>query len=132
MNSREHIRRAHLRHLKCPHQGCTYCAGTPFEVNRHQEARHPLPLKQIEQTTNLDNFHKNKALGLKNLTPEMISEICFSIEYTRNLLERLSSEVDCESNPECERDEIEDEGNFCYVPLIFGQSLIIAISICRR
>lgn len=115
LNSREHIRRAHFKHLQCPHNGCTFYAGSPFEIYRHQRANHPPPqLNPIEQTTNLDDFHRNKALGLKNLTWEMISQICFSMDYTREKL-RKSSEVDGG------RYEIEDEGNSCYVPLIFGR-----------
>lgn len=121
LSPREHIRRAHFKHLQCPHNGCTFCAGTPFEVNRHQGTNHPSPqppLPPILQTTDLDSFYRNQALGSKKLTWEMISRICFSTDI-QGLLKSLSNELNGESNFGCGRDEIGDEGSFCYVPLIF-------------
>lgn len=117
LDSREHLRRAHFPHLQCPHEGCRVCAGSKFEINRHQKKRHP-PLQPlppaIEQTINLDHLQKHRALSLRTLTWEEISEICFSMDYTREVLGEIHSK-----NGESNGDEIEDEGNSRDLLLIF-------------
>lgn len=94
LGAREHIRRAHFPHLQCPQKGCSYCAGSTFEINRHQRKKHTnLPLLEpIEQRLNIPHFRKHKALKVRSLTWKVLSLICFSDAYTQNFLKEIGDE----------------------------------------
>lgn len=129
LDSREHLRRAHYPHLQCPQEKCNFCAGSTYEINRHQGKKHLQPPRPaIEQSINLEHLQKHRALKLRTLTWDRISRICFSMEYTQEVLGEIPSE-----NDESNEDEIEDESNYRDLLLTFVfLEVYLTIPIGRR
>ncbi|CAZ85618.1 unnamed protein product [Tuber melanosporum] len=110
---KEHLRRAHFLHLRCPFENCKFHAGDKFQVKRHQKTAHvgQAELEPILRTTDSKLRRKNEALGTRNLNWDQIYEICFREEPDDPVTELMVSPdgADFESEGEEEEEEFEDE-----------------------
>ncbi|KAG0633956.1 hypothetical protein HOY80DRAFT_1141037 [Tuber brumale] len=110
---KEHLRRAHFLHLRCPFENCKFHAGDKFQVKRHQKTAHvgQAEREPILRTTDSKLRRKNEALGTRNLTWDQICDICFREEPEDPVAEPIVSPggADFESEGEEEEEEFYDE-----------------------